>query len=60
MAGEKKGKRAQLDGKRKERIRPLPIYVQCSGRICGFVVLAKRGNYLEDSGGYCEDNSIKG
>ena len=34
--------------------------MQFSGRICGSVVLAKPGDYLDAFEGCCEDNSIKG
>ena len=35
-----------------------PCNVRFSGEICGFVVLAKRGDCLDDFEGYWEDNSI--
>ena len=55
MAGEKKiSKLAGHDGKVKERKRGLCHIT------CGSVVLAKRGDYLDDFEGGCEDNSIKG
>ena len=38
--------------------RPLPYNVRFSGSICGFVVLAKQGECLDDFEGYWEDNSI--
>ena len=56
MAGEKKRKNGR--GKMGMESEASPCNVRFSGEICGFVVLAKRGDCLDDFEGYWEDNSI--
>ena len=52
-------RKARWEGER-EKARPLPYNVRFFGTICGSVVLPKRGDYLDDFEGCCEDNSVKG
>jgi len=47
-------------GRGKKERRPLPDFVQFSGRICGFVVLAKPEDDLDDFERPFKDPSVEG